>query len=154
MRRRRRSSPSLSSPRALMLQPLQQEGRWRRRLPERWSRRSTCSGRRCRGGGALSDTRQRGPGAEEWSAKVDGATTWPADAAPADNAGSRLRQKTTPRRRRRTRQRVPVGSLAPSPRRRTEKVEAVALEAKRTLWSDCLDHTTNNAATRQQKRGE
>ena len=44
--------------------------------------------------------------------------------------------------------------MALLPRRRTEEVEAVALEAKRMLWSDFLDDIINNAVTRQQKRGE
>ena len=49
---------------------------------------------------------------------------------------------------------MPEGSLAPLPTRQTEKVKAVALEAKQLLYLNYLDHTTNNTLTGLQEREE
>ena len=42
--------------------------------------------------------------------------------------------------------------MAPSPRQQTEKVEAVALEAKRMLWSDYILGSHNKQEENEEKK--
>ena len=141
---RRRSRLSSSSP--SMLQPLHLERRWNRRLAERRGRWSTATGtlqrtpppqRRGTADAHAGAVRVPRSGPRRTTAPSRGQRTRRQRIMPAASAG--LWQRTTPRKRRRTEQREPSGSLAPLPHRQTEEVKVVALEAKqllvRTVWT-------------------
>ena len=84
----------------LMLHSLQQERRWKWRLPETCSGRSTATrtlqqttSPRRRGPGRHA--RWSGPGAKELAVKVDGAATWPTDAWRRRTTLSAITQQST-----------------------------------------------------------